>query len=115
MSKKDSGTKRRGGNGTAAPAGRGKRAIGGKTDWARVDAKTEEDLAADIASDPDAAEFTDEMFAAAQWVVPNQKREQIAREVGREVLAFFKAPGPGYETRMNNVLRAYMERSKKAK
>jgi uncharacterized protein (DUF4415 family) len=90
------------------------RARGG-TDWARVDATTDDDIARDIASDPDAApEFTDEMFAEAFWIIPG-KRTQIALKVDPEVLAFFKAPGPGYQTRMNGVLRAYMEKAKAAR
>ena len=84
----------------------------GGSDWARVDAKTDEDIARDIARDPDAApEFTDQMFAEARWVTP-VKRTQIALKVDPEVLAFFKAPGPGYQTRMNDVLRAYMRKAR---
>jgi uncharacterized protein (DUF4415 family) len=96
----------------ASKGSNGKASGGRRTDWARVDAKTDEDIARDITKDPDAApEFTDEMFAAARWVTP-AKRTQIALKVDPEVLAFFKAPGPGYQTRMNDVLRAYMEKAK---
>lgn len=108
--KKKRSSKRR----TGAPP-RSARRRKGLTDWARVDATTDEDIARDIASDPDAApEFTDEMFAAAQWVIP-VKRTQIALKVDPEVLAFFKAPGRGYQTRMHDVLRAYMEKAKAAR
>jgi uncharacterized protein (DUF4415 family) len=107
--------KRRNEKGSAGSPRKSRRRTAGGTDWARVDAKTDEDIARDIANDPDAApEFTDEMFAQARWVTP-MKRTQIALKVDPEVLAFFKAPGPGYQTRMNDVLRAYMEKARAAR
>ena len=34
-------------------------------------------------------------------------KEQIALRVDKEVLAWFRAQGPGWQTRMNEVLKAY--------
>ena len=34
--------------------------------------------------------------------------EQITLRVKRSVLAYFKAPGKGYQTRMNRVLESYV-------
>jgi uncharacterized protein (DUF4415 family) len=80
-----------------------------RTDFARLDAMSDRDIAAQIAADPDVApEFTDEMARDARWVVP-QKKMPISFRVDGEVLAFFKREGPGYQSRMNAVLRAYME------
>jgi uncharacterized protein (DUF4415 family) len=49
----------------------------------------------------------------ADWtraVAPDQMRKTlISLRVDPEVLAFFKAQGPGYQTRMNAVLTAYMQ------
>jgi uncharacterized protein (DUF4415 family) len=78
------------------------------TDWARVDAKTDEDIARDIASDPDASAWTDEMFAQATWMEPLIKTP-ISIRVDPDVLEFFKNAGPGYQSRMNGVLRSYMK------
>jgi uncharacterized protein (DUF4415 family) len=87
--------------------------IPSRTDFPRVDAKTDEDIARDVAGDPDAAPiFTDEMFDQAQWVEP-LKKTPISFRVDPDVLAFFKSEGAGYQSRMNAVLRAYMERSRK--
>ena len=45
--------------------------IESKTDWARVDAMTDEDIARAVAEDPDAAPLlTDEQLAAAKTVRP---------------------------------------------
>ena len=52
-------------------------------------------------------EFTDEMLAAARWVMP-EKKVPISFRVDPDVLAFFKAGGDGYQSRMNAVLRGYM-------
>jgi uncharacterized protein (DUF4415 family) len=89
----------------------------GRTDWARVDAMTDDDIERLVAADPDASPiWTDEMFASARWVVPKAgKRTQIALKVDPDVLAFYKQPGPGYQTRMNDVLRAYMEQARRAR
>lgn len=50
---------------------------------------------------------------ALNWtdaVLPEQSRKKlISLRVDPEVLDFFKAQGPGYQTRMNAVLQAYMQ------
>lgn len=85
-----------------------------KTDFKRLDAMTDRDIARQIADNPDAApEFTDELFERVEMLVAEPKREQIALKVESDVLAFFRASGPKYQTRMNAVLRAYMEQAKK--
>lgn len=43
-------------------------------------------------------------------VLPEQSRKKlISLRVDIDVLEFFKAQGPGYQTRMNAVLQAYMQ------
>jgi uncharacterized protein (DUF4415 family) len=43
-------------------------------------------------------------------VLPEQSRKKlISLRVDPEVLDFFKSQGPGYQTRMNAVLQAYMQ------
>ena len=36
------------------------------------------------------------------------RTEQVTIRVKRSVLAYFKAPGKGYQTRMNQVLESYV-------
>ena len=54
-----------------------------------------------------------EALSSDDWagvVIPEQSRKKlISLRVDPEVLEFFKAQGPGYQTRMNAVLTAYMQ------
>ncbi|KAF0138000.1 MAG: hypothetical protein FD152_117 [Xanthobacteraceae bacterium] len=54
-----------------------------------------------------------EALSADHWtnaVLPEQSRKKlISLRVDPEVIDFFKAQGPGYQTRMNAVLQAYMQ------
>ena len=78
----------------------------GKTDWARVDALTDEDIQKAIASDPDAApELDDEWFRNAVLDVPAKVAMSI--RVDDDVMGWFRSHGKGWQTRMNAVLRAY--------
>jgi uncharacterized protein (DUF4415 family) len=57
-------------------------------------------------------ELTPEMFANAVVkhglkVTPN--KAQLTIRVDRDVLVWFKSQGRGYQTRINSLLRAYME------
>ena len=78
----------------------------GKTDWARVDALTEKELERSIAADADADVAVD--WAKARLVMP-QRKESVHLRIDPDVLAWFKQQGRGYLTRMNAVLRAYMD------
>lgn len=82
-----------------------------QTDWARVDAMTEEELERAIAADPD-ADIPDPDWANAVLVVPPAKTP-ISIRLDDDVLAFFKAGGPGYQKRINAVLRSYMTHTEK--
>lgn len=86
----------------------------GKTDWARVDAMTDEELEAAIASDPDWAEFKDVDWSDAVVVMP-PKKKAISIRVDEDILDFFKREGEGYQRRMNAVLRSYMQQKSKPK
>jgi uncharacterized protein (DUF4415 family) len=85
-----------------------------KTDWARVEALTDEEIEAAIADDPDAAPIADEGFWARARVVLPPPKEPISIRIDKDVLAWFRSLGRGYQTRINAVLRAYMEARKKA-
>ena len=61
----------------------------------------------------DIPELTEEDFANAVWH-PGYGKQQVTVRLDRDVLHFFKQGGRGYQTRMNAVLRAYMEAVKKA-
>jgi uncharacterized protein (DUF4415 family) len=86
----------------------------GKTDWARVDALTDEDITKAIADDPDWAEFEDIDWSDAVLVMP-AKKKAISIRVDEDVLDFFKKEGDGYQRRINAVLRSYMQQKAKNK
>lgn len=79
----------------------------GRTDWAKVDALTDEDIARAVASDPDAAPI-DLDWSNAKIYYPKGKLP-VSLRVDADVFAFFKSNGRGYQTRMNAVLRSYVE------
>lgn len=57
----------------------------------------------------------DEAFwANAKWVIPENKIALGVR-FDRDVVDWFKSQGAGYQTRMNAVLRLYMESAKSRK
>ncbi len=84
----------------------------GKTDWKRVDALTDEEIEQAVRSDPDAAPLVDsEWFKTAKVVMPESlpRKELLTIRLDRKVIDWFKAQGARYQTRMNAVLRAYVE------
>ena len=86
----------------------------GKTDWARLDALTDDEIEASIANDPDWQEFKDLDWSKAVLVIP-PKKKAISIRVDEDVLDYFKHEGTGYQRRMNAVLRSYMQQKKSKK
>ena len=78
-----------------------------RTDFARLDAMTDEDIAKAVAEDPDAAPL-DIDWTKARLVLPSGK-ESVTLRVDKDVLDWFRDQGRGYQTRINAVLRAYKE------
>jgi uncharacterized protein (DUF4415 family) len=85
----------------------------GKTDWARVDALTDEQIEEAVRNDPDAVPL-DVDWSDAVVVIP-PKKKAISIRVDEDVLDYFKKEGAGYQRRMNAVLRSYMQQKRKAK
>jgi uncharacterized protein (DUF4415 family) len=79
-----------------------------KSDWRRVDAQTDDDIRRNIQEDPDAApEVDSDWFRSARVVMPEPK-QAVSLRLDREVMDWFKRQGKGYQTRINAVLRAYV-------
>ena len=77
-----------------------------RTDWKRVDALEDEQI--DLSDSP---EVTPEMFARAvvrQGLVPVMTKEQVTLRIDADVLEWFRSRGKGYQTQINQLLRAYM-------
>jgi uncharacterized protein (DUF4415 family) len=82
------------------------------TDWARLDALTDEEIEASIKDDPDWSD--DWNWGEAVLVVPPRKTA-ISIRVDNDVLDYFKHEGDGYQRRINAVLRSYMQQKKTKK
>jgi uncharacterized protein (DUF4415 family) len=89
-----------------------KRLGGGQTDWERLKNLTDEEIEADMRDDPDWADFLDDDRSDAVLVAP-AKKKAISIRLDEDVIAFFKAKGEGYQTRINAVLRRYIEKARK--
>jgi len=82
----------------------------GKTDWAALDALTDEQIEESIRDDPDWSD--DWNWGEAVLVIP-PKKKAISIRVDEDVLDYFKKAGAGYQRRINAVLRSYMQHKRK--
>jgi uncharacterized protein (DUF4415 family) len=82
-----------------------------KTDWARIDALSDEDIKTAMRDDPDWAEFMDIDWSKAVVVYPIAKKA-VSIRLDEDVIDFFKQGGPGYHTRMIGVLGNFMTEQK---
>ena len=74
------------------------------TDWARVDAFTEEEIER-MAIEDGCNDFD---WTKGKLVMPKNK-ESIHLRIDPDILAWFRSQGPGHLTRINAVLRNYVE------
>src|SRR6201993_4262588 len=77
-----------------------------KTDWRRVRSMTDEEVHAAIIDDPD-AKPTDEAFWKEARVVMPRRKETVTMRLDADLLEWFRGER-GYQTRINAILRAYM-------
>ena len=78
-----------------------------QTDWQRIDAMTDDDI--DLSDCP---ELTPELFAKAivrRGLPATKIKTQVTLRIDSDVLEWFKSQGKGYQTQINQLLRAYME------
>jgi len=84
-----------------------------KSDWPRVRAMTEDELERSIADDPDWKDIPPDWHEGAELVAVSGKK-LISLRLDPDIVEWFKATGPGYQTRMNAALRAYVTARRKA-
>jgi uncharacterized protein (DUF4415 family) len=80
-----------------------------RTDWKRVDALTDTDIARAIKDDPDTFNVDRDWFQQAMVLRPAQDKEPVTVRLDSDMLAWFRRQGRGYQTRINAILRAYYE------
>ncbi|NOU20870.1 MAG: hypothetical protein HOO93_03615 [Methyloglobulus sp.] len=78
-----------------------------RTDWRKVDAMTDNELDGIIASDNDERGFAPD-WTKAELVLPESKLSVNLR-LDREIVEFFKGQGRGHISRMQAVLKAYVD------
>ena len=81
-----------------------------ETDWKRIKAMNDEDI--DFSDIP---KVTPEMFARGilrKNLKPSTRKSQLTLRIDQDVIEFFKSQGRGYQTKINQLLRAYMEAHK---
>ena len=77
-----------------------------RTNWAKIDALKDGEI--DTSDIPEQGKA---FFKRAMLSLPEPKAAVTIR-LDRQVLNWFKTKGPGYQTRINALLRAYMEAHK---
>jgi uncharacterized protein (DUF4415 family) len=78
-----------------------------QTDWARIDALTDDEIEAAARSDPDWEGLLDLDWSKVEIIRPARK-QPISIRLDEDVLDFFKRDGAGYQKRINAVLRSYV-------
>jgi len=77
-----------------------------RTNWAKIDALRDDEI--DYSDIPEQGK---DFFKKAVLWLP-QPKATVTIRLDRQVLDWFKAQGRGYQTRINALLRAYMEAHK---
>lgn len=80
-----------------------------KTDWARLESG--EPAAVDVAEHPEASLRKVMRGVVRRGLKPQKRKTAISLRIEEDVLEWFKAQGPGYQSRMNAVLRAFRDAS----
>lgn len=81
-----------------------------RTDWKRVDTLKDKDI--DFSDTP---EIPPEMFARGivrRGLKAVPRKQQLTLRIDSDVVEWYKRRGPGYQTKINALLRAYMRAHK---
>ena len=81
-----------------------------KTDWNRLEKMSDDDIQL-TEEHPEATLEMTVKGIVRRGLKPVPKKESISMRIDRDVIEWFKAQGPGYQTRMNAVLKAYRDAS----
>jgi uncharacterized protein (DUF4415 family) len=87
-----------------------------RTDWPRLEAMSEKDITEAAAKDPEALPLDDPFFITARRLslpaLLKESKRQITLRLDAEVLDWFRATGAGYQSRMNQKLLYFINRSR---
>ena len=88
------------------------RPVASETDHARLAALTDEEIEEIAANDPDHPALDDAFWAMADAQAVTPSKEAVSIRLDQDVLSYFRRQGQSYQTRINSVLRRYMEATK---
>lgn len=84
-----------------------------QTDWQRLKDMPDEEIIRAAESDADNLPLDDPFFETARRLPPSallkEAKQQITLRIDADVLEWFRASGSGYQSRMNAVLKAYVQ------
>ena len=92
-------------NGSKTKKPRARSASG--TDWSRLQRRSAATIRKGIAADPDARATDEQFWKTAKVVLPTPK-EIVTMRLDADLLRWFRQHR-GYQTRINAILRAYMQ------
>jgi uncharacterized protein (DUF4415 family) len=72
------------------------------TQWKRLESLSDEDI-----NFGEIPELDEAFFREAEWRPP--VKQPVTIRLDADVLEWFRGQGPGYQTRINRLLRRYME------
>ena len=81
----------------------------GGTNWARIQRLTDDDIERAVASDPDAAPIATSAWLRRARLLEPRPKKAVSIRLDEDLIRWFKRGGRGYQTRINAVLRAYVE------
>lgn len=82
-----------------------------RSDWAKAEALTHDEIESAVLSDPD-DEGLDVDWNQVTVDLPHPK-EVLNMRIDKDVLDFFRKSGRGYQTRINAILRGYVDQKRK--
>jgi uncharacterized protein (DUF4415 family) len=84
-----------------------------KTDWQRLKDMPDAAITLAAEADSDNLPLNDPFFETARRLQPSallkEAKQQITLRIDADVLEWFRAYGSGYQSRMNAVLKAYVQ------
>jgi uncharacterized protein (DUF4415 family) len=86
--------------------------VADRTDYARLDRMPDDEVERVAANDTDGPPMTDDEWARSE--IRRPIKIPVGLKLDDDVLAWFKAEGRGYQTRINAILRRYIEARRKA-
>jgi len=78
-----------------------------RTNWQRLRSLTDKQIRAGLHRDPDVNPTDETFWTKAKLVMPRSKKT-VTMRLDADLLDWFRG-NPGYQTRINAILRAYMD------